>query len=459
MQLYIFRSVDKKYSVPFRLFVINQNFKVARFSSLIIAGMCATIFLSRLLVNYSFMQDRKMYLYGLEFLFFASIFYYLGMNLVERLPKKTRLIYKRLIANTYPFIIIFGMMWMSFVAQKSPANNMTMFLFGLLFVSVTWLFTMTGAAIISIVTMLALMAGLLFFQTDPSLLVLNYTAGAIIVIGFYFISRMLYSYHANYFIQLKTIERNNYEINKLSQMKTEMLGIVAHDLRGPINSITALVELADDERTSENERKEYMSLILEACNESQGIVRDLITIVRGESASQLKLTTVSLNKFLERIQQDWSKLVKDKKNIILEKPETDIKMSMDTEKMQRVFDNLVSNAVKFTKPGGTIKVQLKSDTDDIVRISISDNGIGIPPESIPYLFDRFTKAGRLGLNGEKSHGLGLNICKQIVERHKGRIKVESTVGEGTTFHITLPAITATEEKDADLSEVPESAVS
>src|SRR5690606_808814 len=118
--------------------------------------------------------------------------------------------------------------------------------------------------------------------TTPEAIVTNQIAGLIIVTGFYFISRMLYSYHANYFIQLKLIERNNHEITKMAQLKTEMLGIVAHDLRSPLNSISALVELSKNVNTSADEREQYANMILEGCNEARNIIRDLILIVKGE---------------------------------------------------------------------------------------------------------------------------------------------------------------------------------
>ncbi|MBW7915057.1 MAG: HAMP domain-containing histidine kinase, partial [Taibaiella sp.] len=372
------------------------------------------------------------------YLLAISVLYFLAVNYVKTLSIRHRLALKRFIGSSYPVMLIFGMMWLSFIAGSSPADNMTMFMFGLLFVAVSWLFSMRTALIASAVTFVGLSIGLNIFISDSQSIVVNHFSGAIIIVGFYFISRMLYSYHANYFIQLKQIERNNHEITKIAQLKTEMLGIVAHDLRSPLNSITALVELSKSSGSSISERDQYSDMILEACNDARNIIRDLILIVKGESAQGLQLKEANLNLLLTQIQQQWAHQVKDDKKLLLTLPETIVNAWIDQDKMARVLDNLIGNAIKFTEDGGTIHLLLQQRDKDNITVTIADSGIGIPEHLQPYLFDRFSKAGRLGLKGEKSHGLGLNICKQIVEQHGGKIHLESKVKEGTKFHIVLP---------------------
>ncbi len=438
MRLYIFSSVSDKYAIPFKLFVINQNLKVARLSSLLIITISIIALLSGLFVDYSGVENRNQYLNAFIYLLAISVVYFLAINYVKALSIRHRLALKRFVGSSYPVMLIFGMMWLSFISGSSPANNMTMFMFGLLFVAVSWLFSMRSAMIASIITFMGLSIGLNLFIQDTEAIVVNHFSGVIIVVGFYFISRMLYSYHANYFIQLKHIERNNHEITKIAQLKTEMLGIVAHDLRSPLNSITALVELSKVPDSSLSERDQYSDMILEACNDARNIIRDLILIVKGESSQGLQLKEANLNLLLTQIQQQWAHQVKDDKKLLLTLPENIISASIDQDKMVRVFDNLIGNAIKFTEDGGTIHLILQQADKDHATVTVSDSGIGIPEQLQPYLFDRFSKAGRLGLKGEKSHGLGLNICKQIVEQHGGKISLESKVKEGTKFHIILP---------------------
>lgn len=438
MKLYFFDSVNDSYKIPFRLFTVSQNLKVAKTSSILVISICMLMLLSDLFIDYSFIDNNGEYRLGLVVLLLLSCFYFVASIYIRKLSTRRRVAIKHLFGDSYPLLVIGGIMWLSFISGQNPAGNMTMFMFSLLFVAVSWLYSIRAVITISLITYIGLSIGLNIFLADTQAIILNHLAGAIIISGFYFISRMLYSYHANYFIQLKQIERNNYEITKIGHLKTEMLGIVAHDLRSPINSVSALVELSDDESTSVEERKEYNSMILDACNEARNIIKDLILIVKGESAQGLQLKEVNMNIFLSQIQQHWTPQIKDDKKLLLTLPEEIIIAKIDEDKILRVFDNLISNAVKFTEDGAIIRLTLKQQSREDVNIMVSDNGIGIPEDMQPYLFERFSKAGRLGLKGEKSHGLGLNICKQIIEQHGGNIHLESKPGEGTHFHIALP---------------------
>jgi signal transduction histidine kinase len=112
-------------------------------------------------------------------------------------------------------------------------------------------------------------------------------------------------------------------------------------------------------------------------------------------------------------------------------------VSVYKEKIARVLSNLVSNAIKFSEQNALIKVKLEKKGNAAI-ISVADNGIGIPKEALPFVFDSFTSAKRHGTAGETSYGLGLSICKQIIATHSGRIWVESAEGTGSTFFIELP---------------------
>lgn len=439
MKLYIFSSVKDKYNIPFKLFVINQNLKVTKLTAMLAIVSCLCLGILRLFTDFNFVRNHELYRYAFILLTILSVIYYTAIHFVQKIPISKRLLIKSFLCNTYPLAIIFCMMWLSFVNGRTPADNMTLFMFGLIFVSVSWLFDIRNAIITSALTFIGLSAGLNYFLKTDSGIFTNHIAGLIIITGFYFISRMVYSYHANYFIQLKLIERNNHEITKMAQLKTEMLGIVAHDLRSPLNSITALVDLSKNAGSSVDEREQYGNMIIEACEEAKNIIRDLILIVKGESTQGLQLKETNMNLLMSQVQQTWTHQMRDNKQILLTLPEYIVSLPIDEDKMVRVFDNLISNAIKFTDNGARIHLSLQQQEKGFMRITVSDNGIGIPEAIQPFLFDRFSKAGRLGVKGEKSHGLGLNICKQIVEQHGGKIQLESAVGQGSQFHIILPA--------------------
>lgn len=450
MKLYLFDSVNGKYKIPFRLFVIGQNLKVARISSLLVVIACLILRMSNLFIDFSFIRMHQYYRLGFTALLVISALYYIGISLTKKRSLRRGIFIKRFLGSSYPLVIIFSLMWISFVAGKAPADNMTLFMFGLLFVGVIWLYHIRTLIITSVIIYAGVVAGLLYFVANKETLATHLVAGLMLIVGFYFISRMLYSYHANYFIQLKQIERNNHEITKMAQLKTEMLGIVAHDLRSPINSVTALVELSAGASTTEEEREQYNDMILQACDEARNIIRDLILIVKGESAQGLQMKETNVNLLLSEVQQHWAHQVRDDKQVLLTLPENIINANIDNDKMVRVLDNLISNAIKFTQEGAAIKLTLGQEGQKNLKITVADNGIGIPEDMQPYLFERFTKAGRLGLKGEKSHGLGLNICKQIVEQHGGNIKLYSKVGEGTQFFITLPLQVAIKHNESKI---------
>jgi two-component system sensor histidine kinase VicK len=133
------------------------------------------------------------------------------------------------------------------------------------------------------------------------------------------------------------------------------------------------------------------------------------------------------------------------KQFILSAGTPSIYLAIDSLKFLQVINNLISNAIKFTKDNGRIEVRIEErqpagNKVPVVRFSVADDGIGIPAKMQPVLFDKFTKARRPGIRGEKSTGLGLSVVKSIVELHGGNIWFESAEGKGTTFYVELPKV-------------------
>jgi len=441
MELYLFRSANSVYSASFRRLINRQNFKVAEVSAYVIIVFCLFTFTTSLIIGHKKLPNNGAYTHVFSTLFFTSIGYAIIFQFVKRISnKRTRFIASYISANTFSLVIIAGMMWVSFIAQHNPANTMTMFLAGMFYVATLWLFDIWEAMTIMIFSSLTFYFGLQYFQTDHAKLINNYMVGAYIMFAFYMISRMLYSYHLNYFIQYRTIETKNQEINKINKMQTDMLGIVVHDLRSPINSITTLTDLVKNYADTETERAEYYEMILSACSEADHIIQDLITVAK-EQDKNILFSETNVNDLLTNIQQTWQFKLPDNRKLILKQSITEAYAMLNSQKIQRVIDNLISNAIKFTHEDGVILITLKEKGTGLLRICIEDNGVGVPENLVPYLFDRFSKAGRLGLKGEKSHGLGLSICRQIVEQHGGAIGVESVEGKGTIFYIDLPKYT------------------
>jgi signal transduction histidine kinase len=380
------------------------------------------------------------------FLVLSSAAYLVFFYIISKVQnKKHKYILQYIAGNSYPVIVISSMMWLSLVAQQGLANTMSMFLIGMFFVGALWLFSVKEVIMLSLLILVCLYIGLQYYQENHDRLILNYLVGSYILAIFFAISRIVYSYHFNYFTQLKTIEDNNHEISQINKLQTEMLSIAVHDLRGPINSIMTLTDLVKNYASNDEERNEYYEMILAACNDSTHIIQDLIMIAR-EKSQKIDLAETNINSFLTQLVQNWQHTIPDHMKISLEVPSKQIYGNVDVQKMQRVINNLVSNSIKFTPDDGIITIRL-TENNGHMRISVADNGIGIPAHLIPKLFERFSKAGRLGLNGEKSYGLGLSICRQIIEQHGGAIGIESVENVGSTFNIDLAITNTTENGD------------
>ena len=230
-------------------------------------------------------------------------------------------------------------------------------------------------------------------------------------------------------------KRKEQTLLKLNEAKDRIVATVAHDLRNPINAILGLTELMNME--FENVQ-EYTQMIRDSGNRALKIIHELLEIAEME-VEDYKISNEKTNpnsigeqlyqRFIEEAQQ---------KNIKLQFVPCDlcINVVLNREKFGRVLENLLSNALKFTPAGGTVTLQIENYGTKICFL-IKDEGIGIPETMREILFDKFTKAKRLGLKGEQTTGLGMYIVKQIIDLHKGSIEVRSAEREGTEFRILL----------------------
>jgi len=227
------------------------------------------------------------------------------------------------------------------------------------------------------------------------------------------------------------------------QARDEVLGIVAHDLRNPLSTIVMQAELLKLPPGEQEPgfRDVALSIHRSAVRMSR-MIQDLLDIARVESGHFL----------VERSRVPVSQLICDAVNSqesIAAAASVDLRLEVardvpdvwaDRDRLLQVFDNLVGNALKFTPPGGHIRVGAAAPNEDEVQFWVADAGVGIAAEDLPHVFDRFWQA----YEGERrGTGLGLTIVKGIIEAHAGRIWVESAMGIGTTFFFALPAAVQT----------------
>jgi signal transduction histidine kinase len=313
-------------------------------------------------------------------------------------------------------------------------NMLTMYLIGIgtvsLFFAIEWKPLILVASYISLVFF-----GLMIFP-DLKLheRVLNSLAGLVLSTVLITFSRYCYYFKSSHFVKLKELEETNLEILKLNNQKGEILSFVAHDLRMPLNNIEALSKLMLMEDESNTEAR----MIGNSTDQAKTIINDLIEVAKQESIS-LATETIELKPFMEKIIAKWK--ANTERKITLIEDAIGIHIDASPSKLERIIDNLISNAFKFSSIYKPIDISIDK-IDGMAQIKVKDYGIGIPEHLKPQIFDQFSKAGREGLQGEKSIGLGLHISHRLAERQHGKLKVESKENEGTTFVISLPLTSA-----------------
>lgn len=244
--------------------------------------------------------------------------------------------------------------------------------------------------------------------------------------------------------RLNTIERERAKqqisvLSELNNLKNDFISNVSHEFRTPLASIIGFAEtIIDDKNLDIKVAKEFSEVILTESKRLAKLIDDILDFSELESKQQsLDKTGVNLINILNESADNFEEKCKEK-NITLtrELPNSEVMIYADYERLSKVFNYLLSNALKFTNSNGRIKVMAQEFLKE-VDIIISDTGIGIPEEKIPFLFDKFSKVKREGKNLPGA-GFGLLTIKQIVSLHKGIIRVKSQVNKGTSFIIKLP---------------------
>lgn len=243
---------------------------------------------------------------------------------------------------------------------------------------------------------------------------------------------------------LKEIKEKNEKLEELNKIKNEFLGMAAHDLRNPLGVIQVTSEYLLLLDLNNNMSEEQIDLLREINTSSEymrDMLNELLDITAIESGQlKLEIKVEDYIKFLKHIIK-LNKPLADRKEISLKLNVKDIipPISFDRNKITQVLNNLITNAIKFSWPDTEISIEVRKE-DDFIVTGIIDQGQGIPFDEISNIFKPFQKTSVKATAGERSTGLGLAITKKIVEGHGGKISVESTVGKGTKFYFTLPAV-------------------
>jgi signal transduction histidine kinase len=229
------------------------------------------------------------------------------------------------------------------------------------------------------------------------------------------------------------------ELETLNKNYIRVMRVMAHDLRNPLSGIMGISSMVLAEEDNLSDENQYLLKLIESTSKSSlEMINELLhSGLTDESAVMIKSPTdlrALLNDSVELLQFR----ARDKRQqIVFESSQPSIIALVNHEKIWRLFNNLIVNAIKFSHDGGIINVAIRQEKNTIL-ISVADNGVGIPDKDKDSIFEMFTPAKKAGTQGEQPFGLGLSIAKRIIEAHGGRIWFESVPDEGTVFYVELP---------------------
>ncbi|MCY9696341.1 ATP-binding protein [Paenibacillus alginolyticus] len=227
--------------------------------------------------------------------------------------------------------------------------------------------------------------------------------------------------------------RDRTEEERIDEMKNEFISIVSHELRTPLASVLGFIEILLHRELSQEKQKKYMETINKEAHRLSNLINDFLDLQRMESGRQLyHFSPVNLLPTLQEIAEQWQD--KHSHRILIHQQETELYVRADADRIRQVFDNLISNAIKYSPEADHIDIHLTVDQGKIT-IAIQDYGLGIPEEARDQMFSKFFRVDNSDRRQIGGTGLGLAIVKEIVEGHNGHISYTSEMGQGTTFRI------------------------
>ena len=236
------------------------------------------------------------------------------------------------------------------------------------------------------------------------------------------------------------LSAQNERLRELDRLKDEFVSLVSHELRTPLTSIRGYIELLmdDDETPDADMRRRYLEIVDRNSERLLELVSDLLFLAQIEAGKLgIERSQVDLNRIVEECIETSSPVALSRGIELSAKIDRVARLEGDRARLAQVLDNLVSNGLKFTPSGGRVEVRLSSE-NGAAMLEVEDSGVGIPADEQEHLFERFFRSSNATENAIPGTGLGLTITKAIVERHGGRIEVESTENAGTTVRVQLP---------------------
>lgn len=246
------------------------------------------------------------------------------------------------------------------------------------------------------------------------------------------------------------------QLVEADRARRQLLADVSHELMTPLTAIRGYAETLALPQflPGSNEGQRAVKVIQEEGERIERLVGDLLDLARFEAGGiSLAQENVDVDELFERVTERHAKTAQEKQVEIITDPHDDIRMIGDPHRLEQALQNLAANALRHTPPGGVVRLNASRD-DTRVKITVTDNGVGIPAEHLPHVFDRFYKADQSRMQSGGS-GLGLSIVKAIVERHGGTVSVRSRQGVETVFEIALPSLSRRSAEGAEAERGPD----
>jgi signal transduction histidine kinase/CheY-like chemotaxis protein len=227
------------------------------------------------------------------------------------------------------------------------------------------------------------------------------------------------------------------ELKRLDEAKTKFINVASHELRTPLAVLLGHAQLLQEERTIDV-AQQHVQAIIKSALRLKHLVTDMLNLRYLQTrAMELDLQPMMIRETIQAVLDDLGFLATEKDQTIISSVSKDLPpLWADDAKLRLVLSNLISNAIKFTPQGGRIEIAAEASQEEL-NVSISDTGVGIPPEELSRLFDPFYQVGDSLRREHPGLGLGLSIAKELVELHRGRIRVSSELGKGSTFSFSL----------------------
>ncbi len=260
--------------------------------------------------------------------------------------------------------------------------------------------------------------------------------------------RMLEQKTSKYMRLNEQLQRANEELQYMNNIKSDFVATVSHELRTPLTSIIGFSELMAEEQVGplSAEQKEYALQIYRKGKDLLNLINDILDTGRLEEGKiAFRFKSIDMREILNDVKFSTRHVTNVEPNLQISLPENLPKIEADRDKLLQIMTNIVSNAIKFSQPGSPVRIEIKpisgrreTDHSDLLQVSVSDEGIGVPEEAHQRIFEQFFQVDQGPSRPYHGAGLGLFISKSMVELHGGKIWLDSLPGKGSTFHFTIP---------------------